>query len=179
MKIHNGMRPQDIVILLKIILMEGKAWQYRDLSADLLIAVSEISGSISRSSASGLINSHTRQVNRLSFMEFIEFGLKYVFPAQAGRLVTGIPTAQSHDFYKERFSSDFLYVWPDPEGNTRGLSIEPLHVNVPKAAAKDADLYKLLAGIDILRVGKVREVALALKELKKIILEPQRKHNKN
>ena len=173
------MRPQDIVVLLKIICMEDQPWQYRDLSSELYISVSEISGSVNRSSASGLINLHTKEVSRLAFMEFIEFGLRYVFPVHAGSPVTGKPTAHSHPFYKKHFTSDYPYVWPHPEGKIRGLSVEPLYANVPKAAEKDELLYKMLAGIDILRVGKAREINLALKELKKIILEPQRKYSKN
>jgi hypothetical protein len=70
------------------------------------------------------------------------------------------------------------YAWPDEQGNIRGLSIEPLHSNVPKAAKNDALLYKLLASIDILRVGRVRELNMASNELKKEILhEYKREHN--
>lgn len=35
MKSHNGMRPQDIVVLLKIIALGEKEWQYRDLASQL------------------------------------------------------------------------------------------------------------------------------------------------
>jgi len=49
------MRPQDIVILLKIISIGNKIWRYRDLSASLQISISEISESISRSEQAGLI----------------------------------------------------------------------------------------------------------------------------
>ena len=52
----------------------------------------------------------------------------------------------------------------------RGLAITPLYKGLPKACQKDEQLYKLLASIDILRVGKVRERELALKELTKEIL---------
>ncbi len=60
-----------------------------------------------------------------------------------------------------------VYVWPDLEGENRGLSIEPLHINVPKAVRKDEQLYKLLASVDVLRVGRVREMNMAIEELKK------------
>ena len=62
------------------------------------------------------------------------------------------------------------YAWPDDGGDIRGLMIEPLHPNVPKAAGRDELFYKLLASIDILRVGKARELKRATDELKKAIL---------
>lgn len=164
------MRPQDIVILLKLISFRDKPWQYRDLSFQLHIPISEISVSFKRSEIAGLYNSDLRSVHRNSFLEFIIFGLKYVFPTRPGALVTGMPTAHSHPFYKKLFSADIQYVWPDEEGSTRGLSIEPLHLNVPKAAKNDDILYKLLASIDVLRVGRVREVQKAIEELKTAII---------
>ncbi|MBA2501063.1 MAG: hypothetical protein H0V30_15215 [Chitinophagaceae bacterium] len=164
------MRPQDMVILLKLVSLKDKSWQYRDLSADLFIPLSEISASLKRSEKAGLYHVELRNVHRLALMEFIQYGLKYVFPTSPGAMVTGLGTAHSHPYYKKYFQVEMQYAWPDEEGNIRGLIIEPLHPNVPKAARKDELLYKLLASIDILRVGKVREQKKALDELKKTIL---------
>jgi hypothetical protein len=164
------MRPQDVVILLKLVSIRGQAWQYRDVAAELSLPISEISVSLKRSQKAGLFNPELRSVHRQSLMEFIEYGLRYVFPTSPGALVTGMPTAHSHPFYKKSFSTEIEYAWPDEAGSIRGLSIDPLYPNVPKAAVKDELLYKLLASIDILRVGKVREVQLAIEELKKEIL---------
>ena len=85
-------------------------------------------------------------------------------------MATGIPTAHSYSFYKPYFSSEQDYIWPDEDGTVRGLAIEPLYKNVVKAVKVDEDLHKLLASIDIIRVGKTRETKLALKELQKMIL---------
>lgn len=170
MKSHNGMRPQDIVILLKILTLNGAPWQYRDLAASLKLSISEVSESLNRSFMAGLIDESKRKVRRQSLMEFIEFGLHYVFPQIPGRLVTGIPTAHSHPFYSKKIISDLPYVWPDNEGSIKGLAIQPLYKTVTKAVARDEELYKLLAGIDIIRTGSTRELKLALQELKKFIL---------
>jgi hypothetical protein len=62
------------------------------------------------------------------------------------------------------------YAWPGEEGGIRGSMIEPLHPNVPKAARKGGLLYIVPASIDILRAGKVRELKMAMDELKKAIL---------
>ncbi len=164
------MRPQDIVILLKLVTLKDKPWQYRDLSADLFIPLSEISASLKRSEKAGLYHADGRNVHRLALMEFIQYGLKYVFPTNPGAMVTGLGTSHSHPYYKKFFQAEMPYAWPDEAGDIRGLMIEPLHPNVPKAARKDELLYKLLASVDILRVGKVRELKMAMDELKKVIL---------
>lgn len=169
MRQHNGMRPQDIVILLKLVCLRGQTWQYRDLAARLYMPLSEISVSLKRSEMAGLYNPTTRNVHRQSLMEFIQYGLRYVFPVTPGGMVTGVPTAHSHPFYVNYFVAEMVYVWPDLEGKSRGLSIEPLHFNVPKAAREDEQLYKLLASVDILRVGRVREINKAIEEIKKIM----------
>lgn len=164
------MRPQDIFILLKLITIGHSNWQYRDLSVSLNISISEISESLQRSFVAGLVDEAKKNVYRQSLMEFIQYGLHYVFPQHPGGMVTGMPTAHSHVFYKSKLVSDLSYVWPDENGTIRGLSIQPLYKSVPFACNNDQKLYKLLAGIDIIRVGKTRELKLALEELKKDIL---------
>lgn len=164
------MRPQDIVILLKILTLKKQSWQYRDLASLLSMSISEVSESLNRSYLAGLVDESKKKVRRQALMEFLEYGLHYVFPQLPGRLVTGVPTAHSHPFYSKKIVSEMDYVWPDVEGSVKGLSVLPLYKTVTKAITKDEDLYKLLAGIDIIRVGKARELKLALQELKKYIL---------
>jgi hypothetical protein len=62
------------------------------------------------------------------------------------------------------------YAWPDEDGDMRGLAILPLYKNVVKAVKHDERLYLLLASIDILRVGRTRELKIAIDELRKAIL---------
>jgi hypothetical protein len=170
MRSHNGMRPQDIVVLLKIMTTPTLNWQYRDMASDLFLSVSEISDSLNRSHMAGLVDESRRLVFRQSLMEFIEHGIHYVFPQNPGTMVTGVPTAHSHTFFKAHFKAELDYVWPDTTGWARGLSVLPLYKGVTKAILKDDRLYRLLAAIDIIRVGKTRELKLALTELRKTIL---------
>ena len=168
------MRPQDIVILLKIIILGEKSWLNKDLAQSLYISGSEIGESLSRSEIAGLIDFNKKRVNRQGLFEFLEYGLRYVFPLQPGAMVTGIPTAHGHPFIKQFIESDLLYVWPDFKGESRGLSIEPFYPNQIKAIRDDAELYKALALLDVIRVGRQREINIAISELRNIILyEPQ------
>ena len=169
MRKHNGMRPQDIAILLKIISMDKKIWQQLNLAAELRISISEVSESLNRSKLAGLIDPNKKMVNRQNLVEFLEHGLRYVFPTEPGATVRGIPTAHSHPFMKKMFSSNTPYVWPSNNGNELGLTIEPLYNKQVEAVREDPEFYKLMALVDVVRVGKAREIQYALTELKKIV----------
>ena len=56
MRKHNGMRPQDIVVLMKIISMGNQSWQLSTLSNSLIISISEISESLNRSKLAKFID---------------------------------------------------------------------------------------------------------------------------
>ena len=172
------MRPQDIAVLLKIIATGDTSWQNKDLSAALSLSASEISESLNRSQIARLIDEKKKKVSRQSLMEFLEHGLRFVFPAEPGPLTRGVPTAHAHPFMSNLFPSEEPYVWPNAEGKVRGVAIEPLYEGVTKAIRTDEDLYKLLALADVIRVGKVRERKVAIEELKKTILhEPSIEHH--
>lgn len=164
------MRPQDVVVLLKILTIAKEAWQFKDLATELYLSPAEVTESLNRSHLAGLVDVSKRSVNRLSLAEFIQYGLHYVFPQAPGAMVNGIPTAHAHPYFETRFKSEFKYVWPLPGGKVRGLTIEPLYAGQTAAALRDEKLYMLLACIDIVRVGRVREVALAIDILKKNLL---------
>ncbi len=168
MKVHNGMRPQDIVILLKIA-VSPKDWLAKDLSYALKISQSEVSEALNRSAQAGLLSADKRILMKSALLEFLMYGIKYVFPQQPGALVRGMPTAHSAPPLKQLINAGDVYVWPYAEGKLRGQAIEPLYRTVPKACSGDKDLYELLALTDALRVGKVREQNLAINELKKRI----------
>lgn len=169
MRKHNGMRPQDIVILLKIIAKHENSWQILNLANELKISNSEVSESLNRSKTAGLLDQNKKLVKRQNFIEFIEHGLKYVFPQEPGTMVRGMATAHSHPFMAAKFNSENHFVWPDANGTILGLAIEPFYKGQVMAIKEDEVLYKLLALIDVLRVGKTREVKEAIEELKKMI----------
>jgi hypothetical protein len=163
------MKPQDVVILTKILASQEQSWTQMSLSRDLGISQSEISEALHRSIHAGLIGSTSKQVNKLAFEEFLIHGLKYVFSVWPGMVTRGIPTAHSAPALKDEFMSDLVYVWPYSKGEVRGEAIEPLYKSVPEAVQKDAKLYEYLSLIELLRVGKVREQEFAKNRLKQII----------
>ena len=183
MKDHKGMRPQDIVILLAIVAKQREGWDRKGLTvihrgpypqnkhvAELLnISTAEISSSLYRSAYAGLISDigNTKQVLLQALLDFLKFGLKYVFPVQPGAIVRGVPTAHSAEPLKSKLSFQEEMVWEHPDGELRGQAILPLFVTVPGIAKNNSFLYELLALTDSLRIGGARERELAIVELEK------------
>lgn len=160
------MRPHDIVILLKIIAKGKEHWYMKDLANELYISHSEVSESLNRSVTAGLIANNKKRVFLSAIQEFIFFGIKYVYPQKPGAMVRGMLTAHSAMPLAKNIQSNQNFVWPYSEGNQKGVAVEPLHPNVPKACLKDAKLYELLALLDAIRLGNVREQKMAIAELK-------------
>jgi len=180
----NGMKSQDIVVLLKLVSLQEQEeqalpgqpqWAFsgespysvRTLEALLGISKSEINGAIKRSLSSGLAIKD-RQTGRPSphrrnLHNFIVHGLKFVFPAKPGAMTRGVPTAFAAPMLKSQLVSggEYIYVWPSAQGRDMGQSVEPLFKSVPDAVQQDERLYEYLALVDAIRLGNQREAGLA------------------
>lgn len=168
MKTQNvQIKPQDILLLLKIVSMNNDAWNQKPTAAALGMSQSEVSEAVARLKYAGLLDPKGKSVMRLALLEFLLYGLRYVFPQKPGPVVRGVPTSHSAAPLKEQIHSDEEYVWAYGKGTVRGHSIAPLYPSVPEAAINDEVLHELLALVDALRVGRAREKALAEVELKK------------
>jgi hypothetical protein len=161
------MSPLDVVVLLKIIAYGNEPWSQVPMASALCMSQSEVSKSIARSKYAGLLDPSGKIVRRMALMEFLQFGIKYVYPQTPGAVVRGIPTAHSAPPLNKDIQSDENYVWPSGKGNVRGQSIIPLYSSVVDAVQNDSKLYELLTLTDALRVGRARERELAIVELKK------------
>lgn len=172
MKKHNGMRPQDVVILLKKTTKNGKKLLNKDIASALKISASEVSEALERCRIAKLIDRNKQKVNIIALEEFLVHGLKYVFPVQPESVVRGMPTAFSATPIKEQISQGKeKYVWAYKNGTERGQRIEPLYKSVPEIINSDTELYELLVIVDALRIGKTREIEIAKAELKKYFQE--------
>jgi hypothetical protein len=164
-----SLKPQDILVVLKLMARPDADWSYPKLAVDLAMSASEVHSSVRRATRSGLLQDNDRHTpNRKALLEFLVHGIKYVFPAERGGLTRGLPTAHAAPPLREHFaaSDEPPPVWADPEGTVRGEELEPLYRSVPKAARNDERLYELLALVDAIRGGRARERELAVKELR-------------
>ena len=164
-----ALKPQDVVVLLKLLLPRWVGMPYAALATELGMSSSEVHAAVQRAAAAGLINPLLRTANREAIAEFLIHGLKYVFPTKRGEMTRGIPTSVGAEPLAAQFqaSDEPVPVWPDPEGKVRGYTLAPLYKSVPLAAKRDPELYILLILVDAIRSGRARERALAEKELLK------------
>lgn len=167
MRKHNGMRPQDVVILLKIADKRGVEWSMKDLASELMISGSEVSESFNRSVFSGLLMQNKKQIMKSDFLDFLKYGLKYVFPAKLGALCRGMVTAYSAKPLVDMIQSSDKVVWAHPKGKERGMLLEPLIPSLPQACELEKSFYELVSLTDALRIGRPREIVIAIEELKK------------
>lgn len=167
MRNFNGIKPQDIAILLKLVSLGDKKWRHVDLVAALGLSQAEISFALNRCRTVGFLDSTKKKVMKAALLEFLIHGLKYVFPARPGPISRGLPTAHSAAPLAGKIiaTDEEMYVWPYEHGRARGQAIEPLYEKAPQAAEKNKALYELLALVDAIRAGRAREQALAVREL--------------
>jgi hypothetical protein len=172
MRNYFSLKPQDVLVLLKLILWKDRQWRQNELAGELGLSGAEIVHSLERLQRSQLLGGSRKNPHRMAALEFLSYGLKYVFPAEIGRVVRGMPTAHSALPLSKKLIVDEMnqFVWLSDDGNAQGMMVEPLYPSAPLAAKKDPALYELLTLIDSIRIGRPREQKMALKELRNRIL---------
>jgi hypothetical protein len=164
------LKPQDVLVLLKLVSIYPHEWAYNTLAVDLGMSPSEVHAAVQRSIKAGLANQGDPQIkpNISRLEEFLVYGIQYVFVPDRGELTRGMPTAFAAKplLGKIVMPDEPAPVWPDPEGSERGQAFSPLYKSAPKAARKDAILYEYLVIVDAIRGGRAREREMAVKELK-------------
>lgn len=167
------LKPQDIVIVMKILAKKELPWSQGGLAVELGMSASEVNGGIRRAVLSGLLRKKEKKVipNKKALEEFLLHGLKYVFPIERGEPTRGIAAAYAAPVFDGQFimGDDLPPVWIFAEGDMKGFELKPLYKCVPFAVKNDPVLYDYMAIVDVLRCGRVREVAAAKKMLKKIL----------
>jgi hypothetical protein len=164
-----SIKPQDVVVLAKLLSYESGRPPMARIGVDLALSSSEVHAALKRLAASRLIANDLNNGRPLldSAEEFLVHGVKYAFPAKRGEVTRGMLTSYAAPPLCDEISSgeDLPPVWPSPEGEHRGVSLEPLYKTVPIAAHRDPILYEMLALLDALRDGRAREKRLAEKHL--------------
>lgn len=164
------LKAQDIVVLLKVAVAPPR-WSFAELAEQLGMSASAVHRSLRRAADSGLYDSRRRQIKPRELKEFLAHGVRYVFPAVRHGEARGVPTAWGAEPLASELSSSGRNdpVWPDAQGNARGIALDPLYPNVPRAAVRDGALYRLLAVVDAIRVGGARERNLAVAWLDRLL----------
>ncbi len=166
------LKPQDVLIILKLVVKRGQNWSYASIANELAMSPSEVHAGIRRAKVGRLFSEPDRRPVIANLEEFVVHGVKYAFPVVHGTRTRGIVTAYAaKPLSKVIVQEDTLPpVWPDPQGETLGISFSPLYKSVPQAAARDRKLYELLTIVDAFREGRAREREIAVKELHRQLL---------
>jgi len=171
------LRPQDVVVLLRLTLEPGAAPSYAALAAELSLTASEIHAGLERAAAAQLVRKDKAgkaSVVREALNLFLQHGVRYVFPATHGGTTRGLATGYAAAPLKDKIiqPNEPVPVWPHKNGPVRGVAFYPLYPTVPDAAGRNPALYELLVLVDAIRGGSPRERALALPLLEERVLRP-------
>ncbi len=163
------LRPQDIVLLLKLVAMESQPWSYASIAVELQMSPSQAHAAAKRALKAQLAIDDGGKIKPAikPLEEFLFHGIRYAFPPDRGELTRGVPTSYAAPPLNEQIhqSDEPPPVWPYPEGGLRGYALSPLYKSIPEPALRDPRFYELLALVDALRDGRARERQLAMREL--------------
>lgn len=164
-----SLRPQDVVVLLRLALDRQTSPGYATLAAELCMTASEAHAAVERAVAAGLARKEAGRPRVLMepLRQFVQHGLRYSFPATRGEVTRGMPTGYAAPPLVSQIvqPNEPVPVWPFKSGTVRGVALYPLYPTVPDAASRDPALYEVLALVDAVRAGSMRERAIALTEL--------------
>jgi len=161
------LKPQDILILLKLVVRDSAEWSYPALSHELCMSASEVHAGVKRAAAARLMDMDRKIPVKSNLLEFLLHGVKYAYPPDRGGITRGMPTGYAAQPLSELIMQpdEPPPVWPDPQGKVRGYEFSPLYSSVPHACKVDPKLYELLALADAIRDGSARERKIAIKEI--------------
>ena len=165
------LKPQDVVLLLKIVARGPEPWSYNALAYELGMSASEVHAGVRRTVDAELLrlDGGWGVPSATGLDELLVYGVRYVWTPERGALVQGIPTGLAAPPLAglADMPDDPPSVWPDPEGDMRGIGFTPLYKAVPGAARRDPVLYGLLALVDAIRGGPADARDIAIRELRR------------
>lgn len=182
-----SLRAQDIIVLLRM-RQCFTGWTYAELGADLAMSPSQVHASVKRSKEAGLLLEASigqggllvTQPRAAALVGLIVEAAPRIFYPVRGPRALGWPTAAGHPSVAAQLGSAtdaaaLVPVWPDADGPVLGEALIPLHrsaLTIARRAAAEPTsdgamtaLYRQLACVDALRVGRARERAAARKWL--------------
>ena len=173
------LKPQDALVACKVFSLGDEPWSYRQLAGSLFLSLGETHDSVARCLDAGLVvrrRGHSKiEAARRRVFDLCSVALPtFCYPAR-GRVVRGVPTSVHASCLADLFPpavSSPLAVWPCEDGDqvVRGEGLLPVYPTVPRATRHDPLLHKLLALVDVVRVGTPAERRSAMEMLKETVV---------
>lgn len=156
------LKGQDILVLLRLI-GGTDDWTVRAIGGFVGLDPAGVHRSLKRLDEVRLADVDRQRVNRSNAEEFLIHGAKYVFPGRQAGMSRGMPTAWAAPPLSDQLAAtdEPPPVWPDPDGDVRGLALEPIHEKAPELARRDPESARRLALFDAIRIGDGRIRSLA------------------
>lgn len=170
------LKPQDLLVLLKVAAHPPQRWTYASLGGALSMSASEAHACVRRAVASGLAVAPARgewSPVRPNLLEFVLHGVRYVWPATLGPATRGVPTSYGAEPLVGKITAapGDTPVWAHLAGGAKGPTLSPLYRTAPHAALADPALHRLLALLDAFRAGRARERTLAAQFMQAALTE--------
>jgi len=170
------LKSQDIYITLKLLVLKNEPCSMQRIGESVGMSASRVHDSIHRLIKANLIRKGDgyKPVSA-NLKEFLVHGIRFAFVPEIGEPVRGMPTASFAPPLNQALaeSNTLPYVWPDPQGEVRGISFSPLHKSAPKAAKKDHVFYELLTTVDAIRGGRARERKMAIEKISLLLTQDE------
>lgn len=99
------LRPQDLVVLLRLSLEKGPTPTYATLASEVCLTASEIHAAVERATLAQLAGKDAAgkaSVVRDALLLFIQHGARYAFPATRAGMTRGMPTGYAAPPLKDR-----------------------------------------------------------------------------
>jgi len=164
-----ALKPQDLVVAIKIAVNNQRDFLLMPLSQELGMPLSTVHGSLGHCEQARLLSrvDGTPRAIKPALLEFVIHGARYAFPAKQGPLTRGMATSIAGPSLYDHFdqTKGMPPVWPDSLGDSYGPSLIPLHHTVPEACRLDEKLLDVLTLLDAVRAGAAREREMAVKLL--------------
>lgn len=165
-------KPSDVAVMLYLFLHPHES--FARMGAMLGISKSTAHDAVMRLERAGLVHVLVRGGAELAVgpaLEFLQFGVPYVFVPDILPKARGVRTglAAVGEWLESDAPDSLPTVWPSKLGESTGMGIKPLVAGAPDIALRDPRLYWLLALVDALRTGDVREREYARRAIRRAL----------
>ena len=166
----EALKPQDVFVACQIALLGEEPFTHANLAERLHLSTSTVFDALGRLRQAKLTVSAAYQPAKVvgsRLFEFLVHAVPTIYFPKKIEVVRGIPTSVFSPLFRDRFTNDLnvVLVWPYSKGKEQGEGLLPIYPTVPIACSQNQELYQLMATIDVLRVGKVREREAAVSYL--------------
>ncbi|MCL4214781.1 MAG: hypothetical protein KJZ74_12795 [Gemmatimonadales bacterium] len=147
--------PFDIALAVRLAQPAGTM---SSLAEELAVVPSQVHAALGRLERAGLLRPTGRATNTRALGEFLNYGLRYAFPARRGPLTRGVPTAHSAPALAKAIDAPDVVVWPAPDAAAAvaGFEVAPLYAGAVRLPETSPDTYRVLTILDALRLGDRR-----------------------